>query len=156
MGKKEIFEAIMQAEPEDIEDLAQVIRGQYSPQITRQPEFGLLMFRAEESIECRVFNVGEILVTTTEVRIFDSLGYAMILGSDKEKALNAAVLMAAVEAELPERTRVEELALGLEVKTAEKEKEEQEVVNSTRVRFELMGGQDPNVVGQIQKGWGDE
>lgn len=146
----------MQAEPEDLQEMANVMRKRYSPEVTRGPNLGLLMLRVEESVEHLVFNVGEILVTTAEVRISDSLGYAMILGSDKEKALDAAVLMAVVEAELPERKEVEELALRLKAKAEDKLREEQEVINSTRVRFELMGGQDPSVVGQAQKGGEDE
>lgn len=156
MERDEIFETIMQAEPEDIKEMANVMREWYSPEVTRGAESALLMLRVEESVEHLVFNAGEILVTTAEVRISDSLGYAMILGSDKEKALDAAVLMAAVEAELPGGKEVEELALRLKATAEGRLREEQEVANSTRVRFELMGGQDPNVVGQAQKGGEDE
>jgi len=151
MEKNEIFETVMQAEPEDFKEIANVIRQRYSPEVTRRPDPALLMLRVEESVEHLVFNAGEILVTTAEVRISDSLGYAMILGPDKEKALDAAVLMAAVEAELPEGKEVEKLALSLRARTKARMSEEQEEVNSTRVRFELMGGQDPSVVGQTQE-----
>jgi alpha-D-ribose 1-methylphosphonate 5-triphosphate synthase subunit PhnG len=156
MEKRDIFEAVMQSEPEDVKELAKLISHRYSPETTRKPEPGLVMFRAEESVEHRSFNVGEILVTMAEVRISDTLGYAMVLGSDKDRALNCAVLMAAVEAELPEKTDVETLASQLRERNEKKLREERKIVSSTRVDFETMSGQDPNIVNNQNQSEGVE
>jgi hypothetical protein len=53
--------------------------------------------------------------------------------------------MAVYEARLPEAKDIEDLAEIIHQKQTAQLREEREIVSSTRVNFEVMGGQDPNV-----------
>ena len=145
MDKKEIFEIIMQSDSTKINELAKEIEKKYTVETVKKCEQGLLMFRAKESVENLCFNVGEILVTTCEVKIEKFLGYAMILGMDQLRCYSSAVLMALLETDFCENAMIRELAVELKALIMEKYQEEKEIVSSTRVKFETMGGQDKTV-----------
>lgn len=145
MNKREIFEILMESGSEKIKDLSVELMEKIPYQTVRKPEEGLLMFRMRESVENTAFNVGEVLVVQAEVRINNSLGYAMIIGMDKKSALNRAFLMGIIESGLPESEEILKLAALLKEEKLEALREEREIINSTRVKFETMGGQDPNV-----------
>lgn len=145
MDKKEIFEIIMQSDSPKINELAKEIEKKYTVETVKKCEQGLLMFRAKESVENITFNVGEILVTTGEVKIEKSLGYAMILGMDQSRCYSSAVLMALLETDFPESAMIRKLAVELKTLMIKKYQEEKEIVSSTRVKFETMGGQDKTV-----------
>jgi phosphonate C-P lyase system protein PhnG len=108
------------------------------------------MFRAEESVEKIDFNVGEVLVTSAEVRVEDAIGYSMIMDTDKQKALDCALLMGIYEAGLPQMKEIENLAEMMHAKKTRQLREEGEIVSSTRVNFEVMGGQDPNIAHNVE------
>jgi len=145
MNKKEIFEVLMQGKSIKISELSNKLKEKIPFEIIKKAEEGLVMYRMQESVENISFNVGEVLITQAEVKINDNLGYAMVLGMDKESALNKAFLMGIVEANLPECKEITELIDFLKKEKLEKLREEREIINSTRVKFETMGGQDPNV-----------
>lgn len=145
MTKEEIFEILMNTEYKDIDLLAEELKKIISYELIKKPEHSLVMFRMQENVENLIFNVGEILVTVCEVKVFDSIGYAMILDTDFKKAENRAFLMAIYLSENEIKEKVTSLAIKIKefiLKDLEKEKE---IINSTRVNFELMGGQDTNV-----------
>ena len=145
MKKKEIFEVLMQSQSDKVDALSEKLKKTIPFEIIKKPEEGLMMFRMQESIENIAFNVGEVLVTQAEVKVENSLGYAMIMGMNKESALNKAFLMGILAAGLPESTEIIDLAYVVKEEKVKKMKEEREIINSTRVKFETMGGQDPNV-----------
>jgi phosphonate C-P lyase system protein PhnG len=109
------------------------------------------MFQAEESVEKIDFNVGEVLVTSAEVQVEDAIGYSMIMETDKQKALDCALLMGIYEAGLPQMKEIEDLAESMHHKMIKQLREEREIVSSTRVNFEVMGGQDPNIEHNVEK-----
>ena len=146
MDKKEIYEIMVQSKPDAVKELAEKLEKKYTFEITRKPETGLLMFRAEESVEHLHFNVGEILVTSAEVRLDNALGYSMVMGGDKNFAFYCALIMTALEAELPETKEIEALAHKLKKDMEAELRKEQKIIASTRVNFEVMGGQDPGVM----------
>ena len=145
MKKEEIFEILMQAESADIAPLASEYRKTVPYTVIKPPQQELIMFQAEESVEKIDFNVGEILVTSAEVRVNDSIGYSMIMDLDEDKALDCALIMGVYEAALPQHPVIEEMVRALAAKSNAILQEEREIVGSTVVNFELMGGQDPNV-----------
>jgi phosphonate C-P lyase system protein PhnG len=151
MTKEQVFEAIMGAAPGDVADggdiagLAGRLRGSVAHAVVKRPRQELVMFRAEENVEKLDFNVGEVLVTSAEVRVADALGYSAVMSLDEDLALDCAFLMGVYEAGLPEKAAVEELARLLAERAAARRRQEREIADSTRVRFELMGGQDPNI-----------
>jgi alpha-D-ribose 1-methylphosphonate 5-triphosphate synthase subunit PhnG len=73
----------------------------------------------------------------------------MIMDTDKQKALDCALLMGIYEAGLPQMTEVENLAELLQRKMTRQLQEEREIISSTRVNFEVMGGQDPNIAHNV-------
>ena len=151
MLKEKIFEIIMQADPADIAPLADRMRQSIEYRVIKSPKQELVMFQAEESVEKLDFNVGEVLVTSAEVRVKDAIGFSMIMETDEQKALDCALLMGIYEAGLPEMKEVESLAELVQQKISEQLREEREIVSSTRVNFEVMGGQDPNIEHNVEK-----
>jgi len=143
--KEKVFEQLMQGDASDIAHLANMLRESIACEIVKGPMQELVMFQVEESVEKIDFNVGEILVTTAEVRVNDVIGYGMVMDVDEQKATDCAFLMAVYESRSPEMQAVENLAEALARKTEKRMQEEKEIVSSTRVQFEVMGGQDPNV-----------
>jgi phosphonate C-P lyase system protein PhnG len=126
MSKCKVFETLMLGKSSDIGLLADRLRESIPHEVIKKPARELVMFQVEESVEKLDFNVGEILVSSAEVRVGDAIGYSMVMDIDEQKALDCALLMAVYEAGLPQRR-------------------EREIVSSTRVNFEVLGGQDPNV-----------
>ncbi|MBN2735895.1 MAG: phosphonate C-P lyase system protein PhnG [Spirochaetales bacterium] len=145
MKQEEIFALFMQAEHDDIIYLANEFKKEFDYEIIRKPEQGLVMFRAEETVEKLDFNVGEILMTTAEIKIANVLGYSMIMGMNNEKALDCAVILGVYEAISTQQDKIIKLAKQLKLKNESRLREEREIASSTRVHFEVMGGQDPNV-----------
>lgn len=145
MSKEKIFAALMQGDAGDLAPLAAHLRETISFEVLKAPTQELVMFQMEESVEKIDFNVGEILVTSAEVRVKDAIGYSMVMAADEAKALDGALLMGVYEAGLPEAQAVADLAERLDRDRANALRAEREMVSATRVRFEMMGGQDPNV-----------
>lgn len=145
MTKEKVFEILMQANHEDLAPVAAVMKEQVPYSVIKKPAEELVMFRAEETVEKLDFNVGEVLTTSAEVRVKDTIGYSMVIGMNKELALDCALLMGIYEAGLPQKSEIEELAQKILIKIEKQMREEREIVSSTRVNFEVMGGQDPAV-----------
>lgn len=145
MRKETVFDAIMQGDYEDISPLAELLRKRIDYSVIKQPRQELIMFRVEENVEKLDFNVGEVLMTSAEVRVGDSIGYSAVMNLNEEMALDCALLMGVYEEGGSGKDAIEALALGLIKKREEKMRCEREIVSSTRVDFELMAGQDENV-----------
>jgi alpha-D-ribose 1-methylphosphonate 5-triphosphate synthase subunit PhnG len=151
MEKENVFEVIMQADGEDIASLADELRTSIPHEVIKPPQQELVMFQVEESVEKIDFNVGEVLVTSAEIRVEDTIGYSMVMGNDDQKALDGALLMAVYEAGLSQKKSIEDLAVTLHAKMIRQLREEREIVSSTRVNFEVMGGQDPNIKHNVEE-----
>lgn len=145
MTKEEIFEVLMQAEAGQIQPLAETLGRTIPHHVLKGPAQELIMFQAEESVEKIDFNVGEILVTTARIKVNDAIGFAMVMDMDEEKAQGAALLIGIIEANLPESDQIRDLVAGLKDYQLGQLREEREIISSTRVNFEVMGGQDPNI-----------
>jgi len=145
MTKETVFDALMQANHQEVVALAERVRRSVPHTVIKKPAQELVMFQVEETVEKLDFNVGEILVTSAEVQVGDVIGYSMIMSMNQDMALDCALLMGVYEAGLPEKGLVESLASELIKKREGEAQEERQIVGSTRVNFELMGGQDPNV-----------
>jgi alpha-D-ribose 1-methylphosphonate 5-triphosphate synthase subunit PhnG len=145
MTQEKVFEALMQADRYDIAPVAEMLKREVEYTVVKNSAHELVMFQVEENVEKLDFNVGEVLVTSAEVRVQDAIGYSMVMGMDGEKALDCALLMGVYEAGLPQKKAVEALAAECLRKMEEGMREERRIASSTRVKFELMGGQDPNV-----------
>jgi alpha-D-ribose 1-methylphosphonate 5-triphosphate synthase subunit PhnG len=156
MTKEQVFDVLMQAERADVSPLAAELKKTVRYAVLKKPVQELVMFRVEENVEKLDFNVGEVLTTSAEVRVKDVIGYGMVMGLDGELALDCALLMGVYEAGLPRKRDVEELAASLSRKREAALRKEKEIAGSTRVSFELIGGQDPNVSHNRRKENGGE
>lgn len=65
--------------------------------VIKEPTTGLFMMRALDPVTGDAFNLGEVLVTEAQVKVFDNIGHAIVMGRSPEKALAAAVIDAAIE-----------------------------------------------------------
>lgn len=65
----------------------------------KRPNMGLVMMRAEESVENAVFNVGEVLVSEATVSVDGMLGYGISMGNEQEKAEVLAMIDAVYHSE---------------------------------------------------------
>jgi len=109
-------------------------------EVVARPEPVLLMARVRETVDGELFNLGEVLATGCEVRLNGTPGWGLVLGDDRERALCAAVLDAAVRGAVPEPAAGEvreELALQLAF-AREARRERWASVAATRVEFEEM------------------
>ncbi|MGD9202707.1 MAG: phosphonate C-P lyase system protein PhnG [Chitinispirillia bacterium] len=145
MSRKKVFEMLMQGDKSKIAECASKLRKTIPFTILKKPTQELIMFQVEESVERIDFNVGEVLVTSAEVRINDTIGYSMVMDLDDQKAFDCAFLMGVYDAELEEKKIIEALVEDFHIEMVHKMREEREIVSSTRVNFEIMGGQDPGV-----------
>jgi phosphonate C-P lyase system protein PhnG len=145
MNREQVFETLMGGDHATIAPVAEAIRGGVAHTVVKKPRQELYMFQAEENVEKINFNVGEVLVTSAEVRVGDCIGYSAVMSLNEDLALDCALLMGVYEAGLPGKDRVEELARSLAAMAAARRREERAIIESTRVKFELMGGQDPNI-----------
>lgn len=105
----------------------------------RGPEVGLIMLRGRAGGGGAPFNLGEASVTRASVRLIDgTVGHAMVLGRNLEKARHAAAFDALWQ--LPERRGVvgREVVEVIERLVAEEDQFRAEETEATRVDFFTM------------------
>ncbi len=112
-------------------------------EILKKPEFGLVMLRGRTGSTGSPFNLGEATVTRAVVRLSSGeLGFAHILGREREKALLAAIFDALWQTSA--RNRVEQVILSpARARLAEATRRKQRETAATRVNFfTLVRGED--------------
>ncbi|SDY64093.1 phosphonate C-P lyase system protein PhnG [Halopenitus persicus] len=96
------FERIAASETATLLDGAEaVLDGETDVRVVQSPSPKLVMQRATDPVSGQPFNLGEVLVTTSEVELSDVKGFAMVPGKAERKALAGAVVDAAVAADHP-------------------------------------------------------
>ncbi|MBP3952694.1 phosphonate C-P lyase system protein PhnG [Bacillus suaedae] len=138
MKKKRLTKILVEGRPEFLQKLANQIEDKHSPKIEREPETGLVMVKARDSVSMQPFYMGELLVTECTVSISGVLGFGMIKGEELERAYQLAVVDAGFNANIPEVAYwLDELELeeGLIV---QRHKKEEAMVAQSRVHFDTM------------------
>ena len=110
----------------------------------RGPENGLVMVRGRAGGGGAPFNLGEVSVTRASVRLDgETVGHAMVLGRDGDRATYAAAFDALWQVEA-EREGVESHVVAvLEAALAEADRERRSETEATRVDFfTMMRGED--------------
>jgi len=93
------FELIAACEEETLARFAnQILEDDPVLSVKQEPRPQLLMQQIQEPVECRSFNLGEVLVTPAEVELSGTCGFAMIPGKAERGALSGAIVDAAVAA----------------------------------------------------------
>lgn len=110
--------------------------GNIDATVVTEPTVGMLMMRVFEDAHGDTFNLGEVLVTECLMRVADSQGWAMLMGSRKQGARLAATIDAALAA-FPEQA--DSINNQLHIYAEQLEAEQRAYLAklaSTRVRFE--------------------
>ena len=79
-----------------IEALSADIQKAYSPVIVNEPAKALAMIKMREPVKQSLFYIGEVIVCEATVEIDDVKGFAVIMGDDAVKALDMAIIDAAI------------------------------------------------------------
>jgi alpha-D-ribose 1-methylphosphonate 5-triphosphate synthase subunit PhnG len=85
LSSPDLHRAVSAMERPAIYALLEAISGR-GAEIIKEPETGLIMMNARDCFNTE-FHLGEVLVTTAEVRIGGQRGWGMIMGDDGERAL---------------------------------------------------------------------
>lgn len=140
MDRDRRFELLSHAETESLLDLAEeVLAGHVSVALVIPPHVGTLMLRLLDPVSDLVFNAGEVLVTEAQVAIGEHQGYGLRMGRVAKEALAAAVVDAAVEAQLGSTPRIMERLAVFAASEQARQTAAWRAVEPSRVVFEQMG-----------------
>ena len=116
------------------------------------PRQGLVMCEVRETARNSRFNLGEALMSESRVRIGETEGLGVVLGSDGELARALAVIDAALGQPEPLAcaSQVEHAILAAEKDLERARDREQRRIMTSRVSFNTMGGQDMSVQGVVK------
>jgi alpha-D-ribose 1-methylphosphonate 5-triphosphate synthase subunit PhnG len=100
------------------------------------------MMEVVDPVAGGTFFLGEVLVTSCRVEIRGTVGQAVVLGDEPERARAAAILDAAIQQVEAIPSAVVETLLHLEADIEETHRTEWALVERTRVQFESMENTD--------------
>ena len=138
MNRDKRFGLIAHADGKLMCGIAERILANTKVEIVKKPLCGMIMMRFRDTAKNCVFNLGEVLVSEAEVRIKNSMGYAMMMGMEPETVLAGAILDAAVEAGHPLAPEIIDLLDNEERRLSGEKQVKWAQVASTRVDFEVM------------------
>lgn len=116
----------------------QCLRSSEVPEFLLAPEVGTVVLTLREPVESTRMQLGDVLVTRTEVLHRGAHGWAMRMGSNREATVAAAICDAEVEADGPERELVEALCRNTERRLRRERDAEWAELEPTTVHFEEM------------------
>ena len=92
MEKKRLFRILSKADRKDVIHLGEELQQQYSLTIVKKPEKSLVMIKMREPVKNSLFYLGETIITEAVVQLEDTVGTAVTMGDDFEKALHMAII----------------------------------------------------------------
>lgn len=139
MNKKEMSAILSRASKEELGEIAKEIEKKCKVEILKEPQKTLVMVKARESIKRSLFYLGEVLATECMVVVNGTKGCSVIAGDEYEKCLYAAMIDAAVNANLDEEYGISK-RIGQMKAHQEKERARlnAEILKS-KVNFNVMG-----------------
>jgi alpha-D-ribose 1-methylphosphonate 5-triphosphate synthase subunit PhnG len=96
MDKKRLTRILARADRRDIAALSAYIQKTCRPVVVKEPSKTLAMIKMREPVKQSLFYLGEVIVCEASVEIDGIKGMAALMGDDAEKALNMAIIDAAV------------------------------------------------------------
>jgi alpha-D-ribose 1-methylphosphonate 5-triphosphate synthase subunit PhnG len=106
--------------------------------VRQEPRPQLLMQRVREPVERRPFNLGEVVVTSAEVELDGTRGFAMLPGKAERGALSGAIVDAAVAADREEAATIVAALEDVDARRREQQREDWAESKHTAVEFETM------------------
>lgn len=139
MTKKEISAILSRANGDEVGNIASLLSDQYHIEILKEPQKTLVMVKVRESIGRSLFYLGEILATECMVKVDGKKGCSVMAGDDFEKVLSAAIIDAALNAQVTESgeimQEIEKLQILQEAVRAKRNRE----IRKSKVNFNVMG-----------------
>ena len=148
MDKKRLSKILARANSGEVAALSTDIQITYRPVIVKEPGKTLAMIKLRDPVKEGVFYIGEVIVCEASVEIDGVQGISVLMGDDAEKALDMAIIDAAVNKGV--FNDFERLA-ELELKQNIREMQEHALNLRTMVNFETMDQEAPNDLNAFQK-----
>lgn len=141
MDKRRLTKVLVRADKGDVAALSADIQKIYRPIIVKEPGKTLTMIKLRDPVKQGMFYIGEVIVCEASVEIDGVQGISVLMGDDAEKALDMAIIDAAVNKEVFDG--FEKLA-ELEEKQNKREMQEHVMNLKTMVYFESMDQEAPD------------
>ena len=148
MDKRRLTKVLVRADRSEVAALSAEIQKSYSPVIVKEAAKTLTMIKLRDPAKQGMFFIGEVIVCEAAVEIDGTQGIAVLMGDDTEKALDIAIIDAAVNMGVFDD--VEKLS---ELEEQQNKRVQQEYVMNlkTMVNFESMDQEAPNDLNAFKK-----
>jgi len=150
MERRRLTRILAKADRNVIEALSADIQRAYSPVIVNDPAKSLAMIKMREPVKQSLFYIGEVIVCEATVEIDEVKGVAVIMGDDAEKALDIAIIDAAVNKGVFNGWNT---LLDLEKEQNDTEMRENAMHLKTMVNFESIDTEAPNDLNSFKKAY---
>ena len=148
MDKKRLTKILAKANKDILAALSADIQKIYHPVIIKSPGKTLTMIKMREPVKQSLFYLGEVIVCEAAVEIGGTPGAAVFMGDDTEKALNMAIIDAAINKGV--FTDMDTL-LSLEKEQNDRVMRENALHLKTMVNFNSMDQEAPNDLNAFNK-----
>jgi alpha-D-ribose 1-methylphosphonate 5-triphosphate synthase subunit PhnG len=140
MSRRRRTRVLVDGDPALATALCKRIRQRYNVTTLSEPRELLVMLKVRESAQGSLFYLGEALATECRVQLEGVPGVGLLLGSERRRAFEMAVIDAALSAKEPltEEADWTALLLAEEARLAELLRVEQTRIEQTRVEFSSM------------------
>lgn len=148
MEKKRLFAILAKASRETVFELSEEIQKNHGITIIKELGKTLAMIKMREPVKESLFYIGEVIVCEAVVELEGVKGMAVTMGDDTEKTLHMAIIDAAVNKGVFNRT---DTLLTLEKEQHIRIMRENAMHLKTMVNFESMDGEVPQDVAAFKK-----
>ena len=137
MDKKRLFKIMARATSKEVEKLSEKIKKNRNNNIVivKEPGKTLTMIKMREPVKNSLFYLGEVIVSEAVVELNKTKGIGVVMGDDFDKALNMAIIDAAVNKGIFEDI---DILNEWEEKQQQKEEKENAMHLKTMVSFSSM------------------
>jgi alpha-D-ribose 1-methylphosphonate 5-triphosphate synthase subunit PhnG len=136
----ELQELLAEGDPERWRQLAEDIARYNEVEVVGSPETCLVLMQIKDSVGQTPFYAGEVLLTEATVKVNGILAHGFTLEDEPVRALCHAVITAVMQSEMPEKALIEEVLKEETERLRCRRIEEDGLIASSRVRFDIMEG----------------
>ena len=140
MKRKERTQVLVEGDRDLLDGIAREVERAHDVEVVREPVEELVMLKMRESARRSQFYLGEALMTSCVVRIGEAYGYGMVLGEDRDKAFDLAIVDAAYALDdlADDRRAYDERIAEEQERIAAQKRLRNEAVLRTQVDFSTM------------------
>ena len=148
MDKRRLTKILAKADRRIVAELSAEIQAVHSPAIVKEPGKTLAMIKMREPVRQSLFYIGEVIVSEASVEIDGVSGVAVLMGDDTDKALDMAIIDAAINKGV---FRAMKKLLELEKEQNTRVMKENAMHLKTMVNFESLDQEAPNDLNAFKK-----